>query len=255
MLGARMKKTGKSDWKFPLINKKLGGKPGGLPVEISGGDSRMRAISIIYQDYLKNPKPDKKMLVLVTGGRDELGYSKSSQAKNNLVKKYGLPKDIVKSLGGVGSTLGNARAVFEFIAKNRKSFGQIKKIEIITNDYHIIRAWIMFVFEAFRLNEGNQSTSRRIKIPDKTIIKIGKILEASLGELTSQPALAKIIKIMSPYLKDAILVKPVIAENIIAGSGFIGKVYSGSIIRNKWVQATRKLENKGTVSFLKGKYG
>ena len=251
MAGARMKevkKRGKKEWVFPLIIKKT--KEGKLPVEVSGGDIRMRAVSIIYQGYLKSKRPNENLLILVTGGREKSGHSRSFQAKKKLVKDYNIPREIIKSLGGKGSTLGNVKAVFSFIKKNKKLFSQIKEIEIVTNDFHIIRAWLMFSFESYKL-----SRNKNLKIKNQDIKKIKKILDKSLGQSTYKEAMKKIESIMKPYLSQlSFKVKPIIAENIIASSGLIGKVYREFIIRNKWFQKTRKLEKKGIIDFLNGRY-
>ncbi len=122
MLGSRMKKTGSKDnpgFAFPLISEKPEGKFGDLPVEVSGGDSRMRAVQAMYQEYTKKQNPGQKLLIFTTGGKEKSGESRADEAAKKLTKKYHIPEDIIQSLGSAVSTLGNANTLAEYIEKNK----------------------------------------------------------------------------------------------------------------------------------------
>jgi hypothetical protein len=258
MLGARMRKQNEDtegNWVFPLISDKPEGKFGDLPVEVSGGDSRMRAIQVLYKEQQKKPK--ENLFLFITGGKEKSGHSRSGEAKNKLEKKYGVPPDIIKSLGSNTSTLGNAQTLFRHMEQNQQDFRDVKEIEIVTNDYHALRAWIMFSFEAYKFETGNDLT-----VKDEDIENIKNILEKSLTDPDCKQAREKVMEILMPYFEGLkFKIKPLIAEEIIdsmddSGNPRFkgGKRYVEMIKNNHWVNETKRLENNGVIDFLTKKY-
>ena len=258
MLGARMRKTIGGKWSFPLTNKPAEEKTNVLTVEVGGGESRMMAIQALYKEHLEKQETNENLLVLTTGGKEKSGDSRAHEAAKKLVEKYKLPKAIVGSIDSSPNTMGNASAFFEFMKENTDRLGKISEIEIVTNDFHALRGWVMFVFQNYKF-----STGKNLKIKDGDIEKIRKILDDSLGEPDCNRARSKVIEIIKPYVKDLKLtIKPVIAEDVILSldSGGKprfknGKAYVERIKKNKWVLKTRELENKGVMDLLTGQYG
>ena len=139
MLGARMY-PGKEGLVFPLTLPEIQRPHESVVGRTSGGFARMRAVQ---GEYRKLPLKGE-MIVLVTGGQEKGIGSRADEAANALVSRYGLLPETVVSIGGRGSTLGNAAATVEYISLHKDQLGDIDTVEIVTNDYHMLRAWIMF---------------------------------------------------------------------------------------------------------------
>lgn len=256
MLGARMRETKGDIWSFPLVNELPAGKTSDLPVEVSGGDSRMRAIQTIYQEYSEEHKPDEKLLILTTGGREKTGDSRADEAAKKLAKKYDVPEGMTESLGSaLGSapgTLGNAGAVFEYIKAHKEELGETEEIEVVTNDFHMLRAWLMFASAEYKLRTGKD-----LEVQKKDIDQIGDILDKSLNDIDCSEARGAVMAIIRPYLEGSeFTIKLAVAEDLIAGNPNFkgGKEYARKIKENEWVRKTRELENRGVMAFLEKRY-
>jgi hypothetical protein len=240
----------------------LESKKEGMPKEVVGGDVRMRAIEQLYEEFQgsKDTK-DTRLRIFTTGGTEEidipetgetLKISRAKQAENKLEVKYGLPADIVETLPSGGSTIGNAKALAEWLENNKEELGQIEEVEIITNEFHISRAWLMFAMALYK-NE----TGRDLILTEDEKEEIHSILEETLVdvEFGDKRELETIQAILSPYVSNlALRVKPLIAEGILARRGSSGIKYGELIRHNEYVQETRGFERQGIKDLVDGKY-
>ena len=267
MLGARLFQEGMGNGlppRFPLVNESV---KEGMPKEVSGGDSRMRAIQQLYEEFLEkkeNGSSAENFHVFTTGGEEKiklgeseevLFLSRANEARKKLIAKYDLPKEIMaEAVSSSGSTIGNAAAVSHWI-KNHHDINianDVKEVEIVTNEFHMMRAWIMFSM-AFYKNEFGKD----IEISQEDILAIEKILDETLSDENNgdKTELTEIQKIFEKYLKDvAIHVKPVIAEEVVARKGLAGLEYAEKIKENEFVKQARSSERNGIKDLIHGRY-
>ena len=262
MLGARFFQKGKGNEfppRFPLV---LESKKEGMPKEVVGGDVRMRAIEQLYEEFQGSEENQSTRLrIFTTGGTEEidipetgetLKISRAEQAENKLEVKYGLPTDIVETLPSGGSTIGNAKALAEWLENNKEEIGQIEEVEIITNEFHISRAWLMFAMAIYK-NE----TGRDLVLTENEREEIHSVVDETLldKEFGDKRELATLQAVLSPYVDSLPLrVKPLIAEDILARRGPSGIKYGELIRHNEYVQETRGFERQGIKDLIDGKY-
>ncbi len=264
MLGARLFQKGEGNKyppRFPLINESA---KEGMSKEVSGGDSRMRAIQQLYKEFSENrnnPSYPQEMHIFTTGGEESikldsgeiLKLSRAEEARKKLKKKYGVSDVVLEgSLPSGGSTLGNAAAIAEWVKEHSDAISEVHDIEIVTNEFHIARAWIMFMM-AFYKNEYKHD----IQISPEDIQEIENILERTLAneEDGDKKELEDIQKIFEKYTKDLpIKVKPLIVEDILARKSESGREYARQIKNNELVKESRTKERDGIKDLLHGRY-
>ncbi len=260
MLGARLLPNMNEDKyppRFPLVNES---QKEGMPKEVAGGDSRMRAIEQVYKEYIEdNPEVGENFKVFTTGGVEKMQtesgtkeFSRAQEAERKLSQKYGLPEDILQALPSGGSTLGNAAALAKWVNQHYESVGDVHEIEIVTNEFHMTRAWIMFTM-AFYKNEYG----RDLELHPDDAKEIEAILESTLSdeENGDRNALKQVQGIYEKYLESLPLrVKPLVVEDILVRKGDSGKKYAEMIRNNTFVLATRKNERDGIRDFIHGRY-
>ena len=262
MLGARFFQEGLGNEfppRFPLI---LESKKEGMYKEVVGGDVRMRAIEQLYEEFQGDRhNEDIHLRVLTTGGMEEvsvpetgetLKVSRAEQAERKLEVKYGLPEDIVETLPSGGSTLGNAKALAEWLEANKEELGEIEEVEIITNEFHISRAWLMFAMAIYKNETGED-----LLLTEEEKQEIHGVADTTLSdqERGDKRQLETIQSILMPYVGDLSLrVKPLIAEDILVRRGASGIKYGELIRQNEYVQETRGLERQGIKDLVDGKY-
>lgn len=131
VLGASMVwDESRGKWNFPTII------PGTSGV-VAGGNSRALAAA---QALAENLAP----LVLVTGGSEQqdgkIG-SRAEELRNHIIRRGGNPSRVV-AIGNEnvprGNTLGNMDDIREYLQEHP----EIQRIAIITNDFHIPRAFV-----------------------------------------------------------------------------------------------------------------
>jgi len=267
MLGARLFQKGMGNGfppRFPLVNESA---KEGMPKEVSGGDSRMRAIQQLYKEFLegkKNGNGAENFHVFTTGGEEKikleesdevLFLSRANEAKKKLITKYGLPKEVMtESVSSSGSTIGNAAAISNWIKNHHdvNMVNDVKEIEIVTNEFHMTRAWIMFSM-AFYKNEFGKD----LEIPQEDLSMIENILDETLDNEDNgdKTELFEIQKIFEKYLKNiTVHVKPVIVEDVLARKGSEGREYAKKIKENEFVKQTRLNERNGIKDLIHGRY-
>lgn len=252
MLGARMY-PGESGLIFPLTIPESKKPHESTVGRTSGGFARMRAVQSEYRKASR--KGD--LTVLVTGGQEPGVGSRADEAAKTLVSRYGLSPENVVSIGGRGSTLGNASATVEFIKTHPDTLGEIRDIEIVTNDYHMLRAWIMF-------SQGVlESTGGKLEVSQEDREKIHEHLDSGLaGEWNAhrtKETRDTVVRILEPYFaKSDIKVVPVVAEEVFDDAGHEGNIAQGkyaTLLRNNAAMPeVLRSEYKGVMDLLEGRY-
>lgn len=260
MLGARLSLNGDEERhppRFPLVSESQKEE---VFKEVSGGDSRMRAIEQIYKEYSKeNPGAAENFKVFTTGGIEKVQtesgtkeFSRAEEAERKLSLKYGLPEDVLQALPSGGSTLGNAAALAKWVNQHYESIGDVHDIEIVTNEFHMTRAWIMFTL-AFYKNEYG----RDLALHPNDVREIEVILESTLPdeENGDRDALNRIQEVYAKYIENLSLrVQPLVVEDVLTRRGESGEKYAEMIRNNEFVLATRKNERNGIRDLIHGRY-
>jgi hypothetical protein len=259
MLGARMifyKRAGL--WQFPLFAPNQTNSGTALPGEVSGGASRMRAIQAEYLT-MRRSKIARQLLVLVTGGKEPDGHSRAEEASHQLITRYGLPRDSVVSIGGVGSTKGNAAATVEYVRKNRRRVGEVRNLSIVTNDYHMLRAWL-----TFSIGISEVLTGRDVSVRATDQQRIARLLNDGLpnGPSWSAAAIgrtrARVMKLLAPVFQDlTIAIEPIVVEDALLAQrdSLACRKYACLLRRNHWVRETLAFEYKGVMDLLNSASG
>lgn len=258
MLGARLRlRNGDPSLAplFPLINKSL---KQGSGIEVSGGDSRMRAVSLLCDRYRDGSESaaTTPFRILTTGGTEKipqgdwnaLELSRADEAAKKLHRQYGIPEGIIESLPSGGSTLGNAEAVADWLARH----DEIAKIEIVTNRYHMLRAWIMFESVLYEKELGHAPA-----FDTDTVAEIEKILnktpaDPKYGDNATLDSARAILVPMFESLHVSVI--PVIVEDVLLRSNERDRRYARMIDRNPLIRKASISERRGTLHFLRGTY-
>ncbi|OGI21480.1 MAG: hypothetical protein A2808_00360 [Candidatus Moranbacteria bacterium RIFCSPHIGHO2_01_FULL_55_24] len=261
MLGARLFQEGMGNGlppRFPLINES---KKEGMPKEVAGGDVRMRAIEQLYKEYQDEHQEGENFRVFTTGGVEEipladtgevLKLSRAGEAERKLEEKYGLPQEIVESLPSGGSTLGNAKALAEWVEQHQEEIGAVEELEVITNEFHITRAWLMFSLALYKNEKGQD-----IEFSPEEIHAIEQVLDETLPDVDEgdHKELEQVQEILAKHLEGLSLrIKPQIAEDILKRRGPSGEKYGELIRDNEFVQEARGSERQGIRDLIHGRY-
>jgi hypothetical protein len=256
LLGARMARTrGPGRWHFPLFLE--GDNASGLRAgEVSGGGSRMRAVQTEYVRF-RDAGKGASFTVLVTGGRERDGSSRSDEETRQLVERYGLPSQAVVSIRGEGSTLGNAAATVRYMCSpNAVSRGNT--IEVVTNDYHMLRAWIIF-------SRGMllATTGARLVVHSDVLECIRHTLTEGLptNETWSQDRVRtdreSVIALLRPcFSKAKIEVVPLVVEEALERASYKREAtqrYASLLRNNRWVKETLRHEYMRVMELFDGK--
>ena len=277
MLGGRMENAsqlgeGESDlWHFPIVARKPTNIHA-LPVEVSGGESRMLAVQSLLQ---QGSDAYGDAVVLVTGGGEpvrkdgepiiendgtKVTVSRAEEAAHQLRERYKVPNEVV-SVSGRGSTVGNAAATMKYIHENKERIGTLKEIEIVTNDFHMLRAWIMFSQGLLSLTEGKE-----LKVTDEDKQRIVELLskgtpaEGAVEKTTIKETRDAVMRILAGYFTDLkIAVVPRVVEDVLETTDGTEDAsararYAGMLRTNTWVQKTIAFEYNGIKDLLDGKY-
>ncbi len=258
VLGASLNETRHGQYEnFPLHvkgNPKANLEKDGEPVEVVGGDARQRAV-VQYVKKFKKDNPDKNINIFTVGGVEQSGKSRAKEMRKKLIVKHKLDRDMVHALPSTGSTFGNARALAEWAKNHPDKVGKLKKIKILTNGFHAMRAWAMFTHA---LHEEYLGKDLANEMSDDDKKKIEKILTDTLEDQIKgdMKALRKIQQVYAKYLEnDPIKVDVIIAENMIALSGEPAHQKYAKLLRtDSLVQQARINERKGLNDLLAGKY-
>lgn len=260
MLGARFfQKEHGNEYppRFPLI---LESKKEGMSKEVVGGDVRMRAIEQLYKEFENEQEEGESFRVFTTGGTEEiplesgetLKFSRAEMAEDKLERKYGIPDELVETLPSGGSTLGNAAKLAEWVKEHREEIGSVGEIEIVTNEFHMARAWLMFSLAVYK-NE----TGKDLVFSEEEIQAIEKVLDETLPDVENGDIneLEKIQELLKPHLDGlSLAIKPQIAEDILKRRGAGGEKYGELIRHNEHLQETRGFERQGIKDLVNGKY-
>lgn len=241
-------------WRFPLFLREEGTSTNLLPGEVSGGASRMRAVQVEYERF-RSENRNQKWLVLVTGGEERGGGSRSDEAAKQLVIRYGLPQSAIVSIRGHGSTIGNAAAAANYLRLNSSLAQRIRHIEIVTNDYHMLRAWIIFSRDMFLSTVGHQPM-----VSQTAIVSISNILQSGLPHddlwIPSQIGRdrQRIIELLRPsFGMSSINVVPLVVEDVLESARCAcgaPRRYASRLRESIWVRRTLPSEYKRIVELL-----
>lgn len=212
MPGARMIATDRGTKLFPLVAPDSTSTDNTLHVEVSAGAAKMRGVQFLFSK-LRTAHPSENVLVLTTGGREASGGSRSDEAAKQLRTKYGIPPESVISLGGEGSTLGNAAALTEYLRTHADILGNVSEVGLVENEYKILRAWLMFSAAMFTLTTG-----RDFKAPEEHKEEIRKILfsggTAGVDDVeTHMNKFTQVRGIFEKYFKESkVHINPIVVE-------------------------------------------
>jgi hypothetical protein len=243
---------GPDRWRFPLFLEDAIDPVDDLPGEVSGGSSRMRAIQAIYEQSLA--LENYELLVLVTGGTERDGSSRADEAVRQLVSRYGLPGNAVVSIRGAGSTIGNAKATVEYIGHNPHVRGAETPIEIVTNDYHMLRAWIIFSKE---IQEGMRRL--RLSISPNELKCIRQILINGFpkrGEWFPsriRKDREQVMSLLRPHFSGAVNIAPLVVEEILEDRSLCpqsAQRYARRLRNSVWVRRTLHVEYERIMKLL-----
>lgn len=258
MLGARLSlHNGDSSSMpfFPLLNK---ADKEGADIEVSGGDSRMRAIALLYEKFLNGTKSSRTKFfrILTTGGIEKIRetngsifeLSRADEAAKKLHWQYGIPEEIIESLPSGGSTIGNAEAVTEWLSRHE----EISEIEIVTNRFHMLRAWLLFTSILYEKQFGKFP-----EFPEGIIDNIKKTLKETIRDKDHGDAMAlkAVQSVLAPVFQDMrVTVWPVVVEDILLLSTDHDRRYARMIEGNPFMQEARESNRRGILRFLHGTY-
>ena len=253
LLGARMVKRGRlGRWQFPLFLEEPHRFFEWLPGEVSGGSSRMRGVQAVYETSDHGAR--QNFLVLVTGGTECDGSSRSDEAARQLVWRYGLPERCVVSIRGAGSTIGNAAATAEHIKYNSHLLVGNNAIEIVTNDYHMLRAWIIF---SKKMREMAGRPELTISAAEQR--HIGQILADGLAEKFGwSPSRVRadrkqVMEVLRPHFFGTLSIEPLVVEEILEHQSpcpSSGQRYARRLRNSTWVMRTIRLEYDRIIKLL-----
>ncbi|MDZ4067240.1 MAG: YdcF family protein [Tabrizicola sp.] len=255
LLGARMARTrGPDCWRFPLFLEEPTDSATCLPGEVSGGSSRMRAVQAEH-DRSREGDAAHGLLVLVTGGNERDGSSRADEATRQLVSRYGLPGDAVVSIRGAGSTLGNAAATVEYIRSHRHIVGDVKTIAIVTNDYHMLRAWIIFSRGMLVATTGTElvvSAGEQERI--RRILLNGLPVDRRWSQGRVKKDRARVMKILRPHFSTSgIKITPLVVEETLERSSRhreVARRYASRLRNSIWVRKTLRFEYERIIDML-----
>lgn len=246
---------------FPLVAPDVTSTDTTLHVEVSAGAAKMRGVEFVYKTK-KASRPNENVVVLTTGGEESSGQSRADEAARQLVSKYGLPRESVVSLRSHGSTLGNAAAVAEYLRTHSDALGHVSEIELVENEYKILRAWLMFSATMFKL-----ATGRDFQAPQEHKERIREILfsgsTAGVDNLeVHMDKFNHIRTILEPYFRESrIRVDPIVVEEMLekGAEGLRGTVryvreYITRIRSDPSLLARLNLECQGAWDFLYAEY-
>jgi hypothetical protein len=217
----------------------------------------MRAVQALYE-CSRAAGTANQFVVLVTGGNERDGSSRADEAARQLASRYGLPSKAVVSIRGAGSTFGNAIATAEYVRDNPNIVKDIRSVAIVTNDYHMLRAWVIFSSQMFIAATGRE--------PEWPIAGRQQIREILFDGLPSnqewRPARVKedreqVTKILQEHFSGAgIEVVPFVVEDILeqhSRNWEAGRRYARRLRNSVWVKRTLLREYEGVMNTISGR--
>jgi hypothetical protein len=255
MPGARMVRSPTSGtWHFPLVTaeRSASSRAG----TVSGGAARMRAIEIEHR-RMGERGATNALTVLVTGGREIDGASRAREAARQLVARYGLPAGAVQALESGGSTLGNAEALADHLVANRDRFDDVRSVEIVTSDYHMLRSWLMFSSAMHRHRaDGKLAVSPADAGAIEALLDAGMPGGAGWSPASVAQCRRAAIAILEPYFSELpVRFVPLVVEDVLESCACAAaRRYSRLLRTSRWVTGGLRLEYRGIIDLLKGTY-
>jgi hypothetical protein len=196
------------------------------------------------------------MRVLVTGGLERDGESRADEAARQLVLRYGLPSDVVEALPSSSSTLGNAAATAELLFAQMEQV-EGRPIELVTNDYHMLRSWLMFSSAVAR-----SSGLGDLRLSEADLAQIEALLGAATSDehpsATNSPAAARdaVIAQLRPWFAALPMsFECLVVEDVLARcEGAPPRRYAGLLRAHPRVRARLPHEYRGVMELLRGNY-
>jgi hypothetical protein len=216
----------------------------------------MRAIQTEY-NKLRESGAAQALFVLVTGGNERDGSSRADEAARQLVSRYGLPGHAVASIRGAGSTRGNASATVEYIQSQPLVARDARTIEIVTNDYHMLRAWIVFSREMLKATTGTQlsvSVTEQQRI--RRILMDGLPIDLRWSQGRVKKDRDRVMKILRPHFStSAIKSTPLVVEETLARRSEhpeVARRYASRLRNSIWARKTLRFEYECIIDMLGG---
>lgn len=259
-LGARMHETNASDldgnkkWAFPLFTENQANTGTPLPGEVSGGFSRQEAIRKLHH---KAQEADERMLVLVTGGNERTGVVRDDIAASRLVHEENLPEEAVIPIDGAGSTRGNALAALRYLEEHKESLHGVSELEIVTNDFHMLRSWIMFSSVFLEHATGDQLTvSREDQERIFEILEKGTPKEhEQFDPVNVRTTREEVMEILKKYFeRSSVRIIPKVVEEVLEEGNEAEARYARMLRNNEWAVKTLVYEYQGVRQLLLGTY-
>lgn len=259
-LGARMHETNATDadgnkkWAFPLFTQDQANTGTPLPGEVSGGFSRQEAIRKLQHEA---QEAGERMLVLVTGGNERTGVVRDDAAAQRLVSEEGIPVETVVPIDGAGSTRGNALAALRYFEEHPETLKRTSGLEIVTNDFHMLRAWIMFssVFlehaTGEQLSVSHEDQERIFAILEEGTPKEREPFDPQSVHITRD----RVMEILSKYFENSsVRIIPKVAEEVLEDGNEAEARYARMLKNNEWAIKTLVYEYQGVRQLLLGTY-
>ncbi len=262
LLGARTPKNDKGEVTFPLFTTTRTNTNKSTEGEVSGGWARMGGLRILRQQLLQDIHPSN-MLVLVTGGKEpNVEHSRAENLSHALVTNYGFNEDQVISITSPkATTQGNAESIIEYLAAHKLTDQTPLVMNLVTNDFHMLRAWLLFAMVFYKHTHGTDFV-----LPSEDVEEIRNILTKALEDISSHktqnPDLFRdvrdhVLSVVRPHLvgKLPVQLECCVVEDIFQHSHQpLMQKYSEWLRGHPKVLETTRHEYQGILDLLEGKY-
>lgn len=262
VLGARTPKNDKGEIIFPLVATTRTNSDTSIQGEVSGGWVRMTGLRILRQQLLQDIRPSD-MLVFVTGGKEpDVERSRAENMSKALVEHYGFnAAQVIPVTGEKATTQGNAESIIRYLSEERFTNSTPLVIHLVTNDYHMLRAWLLFAMAFYKHNHHAD-----FALPSNDIETIRAILTKALDTLAPHTVCDPdsfrevrdhVLSIVRPHLigRLPVQLECCVVEDIFQHSHQpLMQKYSEWLREHPKVLETTRLEYQGILDLLEGKY-
>lgn len=212
---------------------------------LAGGNSRMLAV---WELFCRSQQDELDFHVFVTGGLEYGAFSRSDEVARQLFDVFKVPSACITSLGGDGSTKGNALALSKFLSCTSPQ--QLYcSFDIVTNSYHSLRTWIIFAdvlfFHFFRKDPIFSS---------EIIEDVSNLLVPSADVSTVR---LRVMEKLGPIFDSLpVSLNVLTVEDILSSShNYFYKVYAQELLHHPRMFQTMLNEYRGIKAYLNRSYG
>ncbi|MGC9605260.1 MAG: YdcF family protein [Minisyncoccia bacterium] len=262
LLGARTPRNERGEITFPLVAGTRTNSNASMEEEVSGGWARMGGLRILKQQFTSNVHPSD-LIVFVTGGQEPgADASRAENMARALVETFGFDPAKVIPIRGKGSTQGNAESIIRYMVEKKYMKKTPLVLNLVTNDYHMLRAWLLFAFAFYEHHNGTS-----LVLPAEDIETIRTILKKATEKLAEKKKCDPdafrevrdhVLSIVRPHLLGelAVQLEPCVVEDIFQHTHrHLLERYAEWLREHPKVLETTKYEYKGVMDLLEGKYG